>query len=1417
MSDAAKLAGEAALSRAFGRVTLRTPPQPSDARQGESSGSRGDEKEGSGDARRSPWLPELPDEVVERIIRHALGDDADRWSLGERFRRPPARGQPRPFRQPRGPLRLVCKRWRDTVDAMCEHVEVDRAVMVGDEALCGVIKAMHLKSQLDFMPAESNIETLTLVGSHTEGGELKLGTDGLREALRLLKDSLRSLTIRDTGMALGRILDFVEQTISDHDAVLKSLTIDGDSRQSRDRTAPFETSMCFPVENRASDMQHLNALLKIERGLEELHLTNLPCLFVYPQHPPPSIIRDPRIERQLFLNHAVFIGALQGSSLKSLTLDRVGLHDQAAERIVTALPPTIEAIKLTCQASLRPNREIPEYRWESEYQSQHNRALRNGEPDDYIDNCFTPRRGFQRTWPRLLCERLIKGDYPNLNDVTLPGEYIGATTALHLEEMLKSCAGASPPREFKVTFTTFDAEGIPTIPEAILGRWRVHKSKYVDASLESKELGSITISSMAPDIPGDSENDREPHPTSWSEKRLAVELAHHMAQREAFADGPLYRSDYDIPFKLLYSPVIGFPEEDILEAGALWKPFPKTSVYNKGTEECTYDDEGKAKLIYNPPDGQYLEWSAMRMWTALGHGAPRHAYAAAMRWLLTRPEDASLRKLAARAYLKDWVLIGAFGLVRQIKPDHCMPCGLWEAATAMCSDPDFEDKKIMQLPQFPVIQELLNTAYDLARMLEKRAAANVPNSDFVPDGVYITQAGLRKCSSDPELGRALKWRGYFWPGQDEHAFHRAVMCVLLKHWVTMVFEDEALHPGIIADQVIAEVEDALFTQLIAYDVVSDAINEHFSFHGMFSRKDEGSISHYKFIDEQGMAISEYEWVKAHYGPGRRWAHSPEGCMSHPIILLFDCLVSGCGWAMYDAIYRSLDYQRMRFEGTNTTLNYASFDRWTETLLRTEHAPVWIHSALNKPWPEMEAALRIAARVIAGVRNENDLRKPEIDSIALILDSAAKFYPKHPWRLDTFSHDGSSVSSSSEAIKELNDAVEAFFRRRKFAPLPRGTGAHGHQPLIRSWAEWLHAIGSPPPLTIDQARAKHDELAAGNSEYERLEAELASVHARMDKLGGVLRGVRSELRTSAAFHRAPATIYLREAAEGWGRFKQPHSSPGGRPRLRQAKLDPRRPWTLDGARRDSAGGGVAGRLKSLRRVPSPLTVDPEEMATLDELDLSAADALRRLFEHCDAAAAYVDDDLDGVDASNGAAGWSRVDDGHGFADRGVLGRGPDTVTLATYVHEWENGWDRDVWEGEDDWDDPRVRLTPRVSRGSRDTRREEVAERCDDGERGGGGAGSIPVESTARRSLGNVLRVLGASEASRWLVDGWLGLLDRARSARAARRRGEDVDFDVDDALAASVPQLYTGKDVRGVAHRRVGGALVRLVLAETVD
>ena len=1307
MSDAARLAGEAAMSRASGDAISPATPEPADAREGEEREGPCDDEDSVAEG--SPRLPpELPDEVIERILRHALGDHADRWSLGERFRTPPARGQPRPFRQPRGPLRLVGKRWRDMVDVMCKHIVVDKAVMVGDEALNGVLNI-----------GAHEIETLTLVGSHTEGGELKLGMAGLgfmftdRGAL-----FLKALTIRDTGMKLDDIFQCVQEMLHnerDEDDVsgsLRSLTIDGDSRQSRDRTPPFETSMCFPIENGPEDIEELTLLLELSKdgeGLEELHLMNLSWLMFYPltaagvhsDHLPRRRHRY-TLEHRHF-DHCGFADALQASSLKSLTLDRVGLHDRAAERIVAALPPTIEAFKMTCHA-------IPEEGEEPAF-------LRNGEPDLYRDNIFNPKQGFQRTWPRLLCERLAKGELPVLNDVTLPGEYIGATTALLLDETLRKCAGASPPREFMVTFTTFDAEGIPTIPEAILGRWRLHKSKYADASLESKELGSVTVSSTAPDIPEDGEEDGEPHPTSWSETRLAVELAHHMAQREAFVDTPHRSKDdkYDSPEFMQKRNHVG-PRVQ----------FPETSV----------------------PKSQYIEWTAMRMWTALGYGAPRAAYAAARDWLLARPKDDSLRKLAARAYLKDWVLAGALGLVTQIKPDHCMPCGLWETATALRPDADLDDK-ITKRPQFPILHELICTVHGLARKLEKRAAVNVPNSDFVPDGITVTQAGLRKCSLDPDLGRALTWRGYFWPGQDEHAFHRAVMCVLLKHWITMVFEDEELHPGHIADHVIEEVEEALFTQLIAFDVVSDAINECFACFGMFNGKDEGSGAN---CDQQGMPLFKREWTRE----GRRLARScnadEEDIYTLPFKLLWEYLhiytgQDGCAWAMYDAIYRSLDYQRMRFEGPNTTLNYASFDRWTVILLNVENAPAWIRSARGRPWPDVEAALRIAARVIAGVKNENDFRRPEIEAIADILTGAAELYPKHPWRIDAFSHEGSTASSSSEAIRELDAAVEAFFKRRKFAPLPLIRS--DPSPLIRSWAEWLHAIGSPPPLTIDEARAKSDELTAGNSEYERLEAELASVQARMEKLGNKLRGVHSDIKTSTAFHKAPTMPLLDHAAESWRRARHRTTVLA----RRDAKLNPAQPWRLDASRRDSFNASSSYR--ELRRHPSPLTDIPDERRQLQEMDDVTRGAMVKLFEHCDAAASYVEVDS----RSDGeTAGWSRVDDAHGLNLQTLTT--PHAAVLAAYVHEREENEEQERGEG----------------------------------------------VGSARRSLGNVLRVLGVSGDG---VYGLLGLMDRARAANDAKAAGGTVDFSVDDRLAASIPCLYTGDDIGKVDFRDIYGEWVR--------
>ena len=126
-----------------------------------------------------------------------------------------------------------------------------------------------------------------------------------------------------------------ERDEDDAPGSLRSLTIDGDSRQSRDRTPPFETSMCFPIENGPEDLEELTSLLELSKdgeGLEELHLINLSWLMFYPLTAAgvhsdhiPRLSHRYSIEERHF-DHCGFADALQASSLKSLTLDLSLIH-----------------------------------------------------------------------------------------------------------------------------------------------------------------------------------------------------------------------------------------------------------------------------------------------------------------------------------------------------------------------------------------------------------------------------------------------------------------------------------------------------------------------------------------------------------------------------------------------------------------------------------------------------------------------------------------------------------------------------------------------------------------------------------------------------------------------------------------------------------------------------------------------------------------------------------------------------------------------------------------------------------------------------------------------------------------------------------------------------------------------------------
>ena len=188
--------------------------------------------------------------------------------------------------------------------------------------------------------------------------------------------------------------------------------------------------------------------------------------------------------------------------------------------------------------------------------------------------------------------------------------------------------------------------------------------------------------------------------------------------------------------------------------------------------------------------------------------------------------------------------------------------------------------------------------------------------------------------------------------------------------------------------------------------------------------------------------------------------------------------------------------------------------------------------------------------------------------------------------------------SSEAIKELNETRRGVLQKKEIRATARGTGAHDHRPLIRSWARVVARDRVASPLTIDDARAKHDELAAATRSTSASRSELRR-STRMDKLGGKLRNVRSS-SNQRRVHRAPAARYLSEAAEGRVRFKQPHSTP--RPRL--ARPSSTRGvvtfWTAPDGGTAPEGRRPARRAAHARRVPSPLTDVPEEMEELAEL-------------------------------------------------------------------------------------------------------------------------------------------------------------------------------------------------------------------------
>ena len=165
----------------------------------------------------------LPDEVVLRILKHALpGDAFGTWSVGGRFRAPhraATRGDAdasatttsttttststtmtsTTTTTPRGPLRLVCAQWRRLLDASCAHLEARRAVVFGDDELASLARVVH--------PA---CRRLTLEGSHAHCGRLALTDAGLQARVSVVfHPPLLGFNARSIASPLNRLTDGV--------------------------------------------------------------------------------------------------------------------------------------------------------------------------------------------------------------------------------------------------------------------------------------------------------------------------------------------------------------------------------------------------------------------------------------------------------------------------------------------------------------------------------------------------------------------------------------------------------------------------------------------------------------------------------------------------------------------------------------------------------------------------------------------------------------------------------------------------------------------------------------------------------------------------------------------------------------------------------------------------------------------------------------------------------------------------------------------------------------------------------------------------------------------------------------------------------------------------------------------------------
>ena len=516
------------------------------------------------------------------------------------------------------------------------------------------------------------------------------------------------------------------------------------------------------------------------------------------------------------------------------------------------------------------------------------------------------------------------------------------------------------------------------------------------------------------------------------------------------------------------------------------------------------------------------DWSPRLVWATTCVGAPHSALERARDWLKRRPRDDSLAAVAARVAARERFsrLAGALDFRRGVRLDATNGRSTHTATTPGSSSD--RDQAAFDAVAAAVARDTRTIVF-----ADERSEDEVEDED---EDVETARRDARRYASERARGEENAPSVIMTDG----ALRRALACVALPAALARAAAEDDAASG--RDATGASPVPSL--PPVVLDLVHDATCA--------------------LLVAEDLARRDSERDDHRHVSTRKGARSP-----NPPLLDDAMFRGGSAWCALEATARTLaSSERRDGEKNGATSTVRGVFNNAAGFLAPDALPRWIDAGVAGSPEDAALAADVAASALSRLAGHESvsLGARGLRALAKILGEAAALVPGDAFFFANEDSASTKRKDKNSSWRRLHDAVHSVFAAREFAPLLRGNVggnracsrrdaddetrrrgvlvASSPEPrgprYVVSWSQWLHAVGAPPPLASAAAAAAAEELRAKSEAYERMEAEAASLRARMSRSAADLRRVALDVRASHGYHREPAReLLLRaHAAVGW---------------------------------------------------------------------------------------------------------------------------------------------------------------------------------------------------------------------------------------------------------------------------------------------